>query len=199
MSVCISMKFFTKELLREFWQEGGGGVGGSAEETTNNIKIQLLKLIEVRWKKFISRLSGDSEPARIIRYKDDGSGRSFIPAALAEWGGATRQSLWCTWRIRSSPRNTCLDLQTSARWHWPKQRKHKDKKVWNGLASVRLLNLGRRCLCVCVWVCEGCSALKTKFAQNRTRVEEGGAYEYLSISRSFGSLVYYMPVSVPDD
>jgi len=46
MSVCISMKFLTKELPREFWQE-------RVEETMSIIKIQLLKLIEDHCKVYL--------------------------------------------------------------------------------------------------------------------------------------------------
>ena len=43
----------------------------------------------------------------------------FIPAALAKFGWVTRQTSRGSWRIRSSPRSTSLDLQTHSMWNWP--------------------------------------------------------------------------------
>lgn len=69
--------------------------------------------------KFISKLSGNRNQAKIIRKKNVRNLCTFSPAALARFGWGFRQSSWCSWRIRSSPLSVSSGLQTRSGSHLP--------------------------------------------------------------------------------
>lgn len=157
----ICHKGVVERVLVEGWRkEGGGG-------TMSIIKIQLPNLIENHCEVYLEIFRWQQG---IIRYKEEHVW-DFIPAALAKCCWVFRLTWWCNLKIRSSPQNVSLDLQTLAKWRWPGQSQDKDTKVWKWFCVRKKKEKSHPHFFCASWFGSLKTALnwKQSLAQNRTR------------------------------